>query len=275
MYGAIIGDIAGSFYETLEYKAHENNDVRSSLEKVMVIYGLPLFNKLSSCTDASILTCAVADAILSNSSYEEKLKEYGLRELSLSNSKGFGKDFVSWLKGNHQGTSYGNGCAMRIGPVGYLFDTLEDVKNETYKATFLSHNHPESLRAAEAISTSIFLLRKGMNKEKLKEYIEDNYYSFNFDMDKLIKRYKFTYKASDSVPQAIYCFLESQNFEDAIRKAISIGGDSDTIACITGSLAEAYYGVPEDLIEIVRPYLKDYMLPVLERFYQKPKINKL
>lgn len=274
MYGAIIGDVVGSYYEVLEINAEKRKTIRSYMERVIIMDRLvPLFTKYSSCTDDSILTCAIADAILSNSSYENKLKEYGLREINLGldiyGRSRFGKGFVEWLKSYYQGKSYGNGCAMRISPIGFLYNDINKIKEESYKATITSHNHIESIKCSEAVAVSIYLLRTGTTKEELKKIIENNYFSLNYDIDDLRMNYKFTSKAIDSVPQAIYCFLKSNDFEQAIRLALSIGGDSDTIATITGSLAEAYYGVPTELIEKVKPYIKDYMFPVIEKFYDK------
>ena len=197
------------------------------------------------------------------------LKYYAKQEINLGKDiygrSRFGKGFVEWVNSNTQGTSYGNGASMRISPVGFLFNTLEEVKQETYKATIPSHNHQESILCAEAVATSIFLLRNGISKEELKEYIENNYFKLDYDLEKLRRNYKFSSKSIDSVPQAIYAFLESNSFEETIRNAISIGGDTDTIACIAGSLAESYYGIPENLLEQVKPYLKDYMKELLEK----------
>lgn len=276
MYGAIIGDVAGSYYEILEARARKNKQIRSYMEKTMILdKNIPLFTEKSSCTDDSILTIAIMDAKLNNKDYKETLKEFGLRELELGkdiyNRGRFGKGFVKWLTGDYEGDSYGNGCAMRISSIGFLCNSLEEVKEESYKATIPSHNHEESIKCAEAVAVSIFLLRSGLAKEKLKEYIENNYFKLDYNLDDLRLNYLFTSRAIDSVPQAIYCFLESKDFENAIRISLSIGGDSDTIAAITGALAEAYYGVPEDLIEKVNPYLRDYMNPVLEKYYGKNK----
>ena len=276
MYGAIIGDVAGSYYEILEARARKNKQIRSYIEKTMILdKNIPLFTEKSSCTDDTILTIAIMDAKLNNKDYKETLKEYGLRELELGkdiyNRGRFGKGFVKWLTGDYEGDSYGNGCAMRISSIGFLCNSLEGVKEESYKATIPSHNHEESIKCAEAVAVSIFLLRSGLPKEKLKEYIENNYFKLDYNLDDLRLNYLFTSRAIDSVPQAIYCFLESKDFENAIRISLSIGGDSDTIAAITGALAEAYYGVPEDLIEKVNLYLRDYMNPVLEKYYGKNK----
>lgn len=269
MLGAIIGDVVGSYYEVLEVKEIKNGH-RSYNDRIKILdQNTPLFTENSSVTDDSILTFAIYKAIKENKPYEEMLKYYAKQEINLGKDmygrSRFGKGFVEWVNSNTQGTSYGNGASMRISPVGFLFNTLEEVKQETYKATIPSHNHQESILCAEAVATSIFLLRNGISKEELKEYIEKNYFKLDYDLEKLRRNYKFSSKSIDSVPQAIYTFLESNSFEETIRNAISIGGDTDTIACIAGSLAESYYGIPENLLEQVKPYLKDYMKELLEK----------
>ena len=269
MLGAIIGDVVGSYYEVLEVKEIKNGR-RSYEERIKILdQNTPLFTENSSVTDDSILTFAIYKAIKENKPYEEMLKYYAKQEIDLGKDmygrSRFGKGFVEWVNGNTEGTSYGNGASMRISPVGYLFDTLEEVKKETYKATIPSHNHEESLLCAEAVSTSIFLLRNGMSKEELKKYIEENYFKLDYDLEDLRRNYRFSSKSINSVPQAIFTFLESNSFEETIRNAISIGGDTDTIACIAGSLAESYYGIPEEIITQVKPYLKDYMLEILDK----------
>lgn len=275
MLGAIIGDVVGSYYEVLEVKEIKNGH-RSYEERIKILdQNTPLFTENSSVTDDSILTFAIYKAIKENKPYEEMLKYYAKKEIDLGKDmygrSRFGKGFVEWVNGNTEGTSYGNGASMRISPVGYLFDTLEEVKQESYKATIPSHNHEESILCAEAVSTSIFLLRNGMSKEELKEFIEKNYFKLDYDLEDLRKNYKFSSKSINSVPQAIFTFLESNSFEETIRNAISIGGDTDTIACIAGSFAESYYGIPQELLEQVKPYLKDYMKELLdkEKVFQK------
>lgn len=275
MLGAIIGDVVGSYYEVLEVKEIKNGH-RSYEERIKILdQNTPLFTEHSSVTDDSILTFAIYKAIKENKPYEEMLKYYAKQEIDLGKDmygrSRFGKGFVEWVNGNTEGTSYGNGASMRISPVGYLFDTLEEVKQESYKATIPSHNHEESILCAEAVSTSIFLLRNGMSREELKEYIEKNYFKLDYDLEDLRRNYKFSSKSINSVPQAIFAFLESNSFEETIRNAISIGGDTDTIACIAGSLAESYYGIPQELLEQVKPYLKDYMKELLdkEKVFQK------
>lgn len=281
MLGAIIGDIAGSYYEVLEIQEKKNNKKNRSYEERIKILDekIPLFTNSSSVTDDSILTCAIYDAIRNDKDYEKYLKEYGLREISLGcdqyGRSRFGKGFVDWLENKKEGNSFGNGAAMRISPVGYFFETLEEVKTESKKATIPSHNHEESIKAAEAVAVSIFLLRKGMTKEELKTYLEKNYYDLNYDLEDLQRNYSFSSKASNSVPQALYIFSISNSFEDSIRKAISIGGDADTIAAIVGSLSEAYYGISEELKKQTRPYLKDYMYNLLkDKYYEKEKTRE-
>lgn len=269
MLGAIIGDVVGSYYEVLEVKEIKNGH-RSYEERIKILdKNTPLFTENSSVTDDSILTFAIYKAIKENKPYEEMLKYYAKQEIDLGKDmygrSRFGKGFVEWVNSNTEGTSYGNGASMRISPVGYLFDTLEEVKQETYKATIPSHNHEESILCAEAVSVSIFLLRNGITKEELKKYIEENYFKLDYDLEDLRRNYKFSSKSISSVPQAIFTFLESNSFEETIRNAISIGGDTDTIACIAGSLAESYYGIPVELLEKVKPYLKDYMKELLEK----------
>ena len=282
MLGSIIGDIVGSYYEVLEIQELKNHKRNRSYEERIKILdeNTPLFTENSSVTDDSILTCAIYDAIKNgNNEYEKYLKIYGLREVNLGldqyGRSRFGSGFVDWLKSNKEGNSFGNGAAMRISPVGYCFDTLEEVEAESRKATTPSHNHEDSIKAAEAVAVSIFLLRNGMTKEEVIGYIKDNYYDLNYDLEDLQRNYSFSSKASNSVPQALYIFAISNSFEDSIRKAISIGGDTDTIAAIVGSISESYYGIPEDLKQQAKPYLKDYMYELLkDRYFQKEKTRE-
>ena len=278
MLGAIIGDVAGSDLEVQEIKTKKEGNKRSYKDRIKIMdKNTPLFNDKCETTDDSCLTVAIADAILNNIPYEEALKKYGKKELEYGLDKygrnRFGQGFTNWLNGNSKNDSYGNGCAMRISPVGFLFNDIEEVKEQSRLATISSHNNLESIKCAEMIAVSICLLKNGLSKEYVRNYVKINYPYFNldFNLEYLRHNYTFTARAIDSVPQALFCFFESNDFEDAIRKALSIGGDADTIACITGSLAEAHYGIPEELKEQVKPYLKDYMVPIIEQFYKKEK----
>lgn len=272
MLGAIIGDVAGSYIEVLEVNEIKNGH-RSYDERIKILdKEYPLFDDKCSCTDDSILTVAIYDAIVNGDhNYEKYLREYGLREVNdgvdVYGRSRFGRGFVSWLEGDFQGESFGNGAAMRVSPVGYLFDTLEDVKEHARLATIPSHNHIDAIKGAEAIAVSIFLLRTGHSKEDVLGYVKNNYYELDYDLDELQRNNTFSSKSSVAVPQALFVFFSSNGFEDSIRKALSIGGDSDTIACMVGSLSEAYYGVDDKLKERVKPYLKDYMVELLGKRY--------
>lgn len=265
MIGAIIGDVVGSVYETLEYNSKEEKRSYEDRMKIMD-NNTPLFLKESVVTDDSVLTVAVMDAIINNKKYDDKLKEYAIREINEGRNR-FGSGFLRWVNGENKIPSIGNGCAMRISPVGFLFNDLDTIKEESRKVTITSHNNDDCIKCAEAIAVSIYLLRKGMDKDSLRKYIIDNYFDLDYDLEDLRHNYTFEVSAIKSVPQAIYCFLESNDFEDGIRKAISIGGDSDTIACIVGALSETYYGVSNEMIKQVEQYLLDYMKPILVKVY--------
>lgn len=281
MLGAIIGDIIGSYYEVLEVEEKKKNKQNRSYEERIKILDrkIPLFTEECSVTDDSILTCAIYDAIKNNNDYEKYLREYGLKEKNLGNDKygrsRFGKGFIEWLENKKEGNSYGNGAAMRISPVGFCFDNIEEVKKQARLATIPSHNHEEAITSAEAVAVSIFLLRQGMTKEDVTKYVQANYYGLDYTLENLQKNYTFTSKASESVPQALYIFSIANDFEDSIRKAISIGGDTDTIAAIVGSLSEAYYGIPENLKQQAKSYLKDYMYDLLkDKYFEKEKVRE-
>lgn len=276
MLGSIIGDIIGSIYEVKEIEAIKNNKdkKRSYNERIEILnQDTSLFTVDCSYTDDSILTIAIADAILNNKEYEECLRYYGLKELNLGldvyGRSRFGSGFVKWLQSNEQGDSFGNGSAMRISPIGYLFDTEKEIKENVIKATIPSHNNIDAIKGAEAVAMSIYMARCGRLKEEIKDYIEKKYYKLDFNLEDLQNNYRFSSKCSNSVPQALFCFFESTNFEDAIRKSISIGGDSDTIACIVGGISEAYYGIPETIKKEVSKYIPSYIKIIIKQFYLK------
>ena len=276
MLGSIIGDIAGSYYEVLEIGGKRNYNERIKIMDKSV----PLFDSNSSPTDDSILTCAIMDAILNAGDYEEYLRKYSLSEikegLDMYGRSRFSPGFVKWVLGEREGNSFGSGAAMRVSSVGFLFGDLSTVVNEARRSSLPSHNNIEAIKSAEAVASSIFLLRNGISKDDLKKYIEDNYYKLDYDLEELRMNHRFSPKASNTVAEAIFVFLESDDFEDAIRKSISIGGDADTIAAICGGLAEAHYGIPLNIVEMVKPYLKDYMYDLLkDRYFNKKNTKKL
>ena len=251
MIGAIAGDIIGSVYEWHNTKTTD----------------FPLFDPRCTFTDDTVLTIAVADAILTRGDYGEKLKEW----YRLYPDSGYGSGFRRWAKSaGRQGTSLGNGSAMRVSPVGFAFNTLEDVLEEARKSAFPSHSHPEGIKGAQSIASAIFLARTGNSKDEIKSYIQTTFgYDLARTLNEIRPRYRFDATCPGSVPEAITAFLESNNFEDAIRKAISLGGDSDTIACIAGSIAEAFYGIPEEIRSRTLEELDDQLTKVVESFVGK------
>lgn len=282
MLGAIIGDIVGSHYEVLEINAKQNNpDKKRSYEERISILNpeVDLFTEQCSYTDDSVLTIAIASSIISDKDYESSLRKYGTKEISLGLDKygrsRFGRGFVNWLQDNKEGNSYGNGGAMRISPVGFYFNDIKSILEETKLATIPSHNHDDAITGAQAVTAAIYFARKGYSKKDIKTLLEFYFdYNLNFSLSKLQHNYKFSSRTSESVPQAIFCFLESSSFEDAIRKSVSIGGDSDTIAAITGSISEAYYGIPEELKEKALSFLPPEYIKIVKDFYEELELRK-
>lgn len=251
--GALAGDIIGSVYEF------------SSQKK----YDFPLFRKSSKITDDSVLTLAVADAIVNKHSYLECIREYALAYPD----SGFGGYFREWMYSNDPRpyNSFGNGSAMRVSAVGWAFKTVEEVLREAEKSAVVTHNHPEGIKGAQAIAMSIFLARKGESKEKIKQEIISRFgYNLDETIDEIRPSYKFNETCQETVPQAIIAFLESQDFEDAIRTAISLGGDADTLAAITGSIAEVYYGgIPEEIAIEVQKRTPLELWDIVEQFSEQ------
>jgi ADP-ribosylglycohydrolase len=230
--GAIAGDIIGSVYERKRIKTKD----------------FPLFGQGCTFTDDSVLTIALAEAILTDVSYEKLMRDYYHRYPH----SGYGSLFRRWALHVDSGpyNSFGNGAAMRISPVGFAFDTLEDVLWRARLYTEITHNHPEGIKGAQATASAIFLARTGCSKKEIKHYIER---SFDYDLSRTLEEirpgYHFDPTCQGSVPEAIISFLEAENYEDAIRNAVSLGGDSDTLACIAGGIAQAFYRDIPDFIE--------------------------
>lgn len=281
MLGNIIGDVAGSYIEVLEIDAIKTEEKKRKYEDRIKILdkNIPLFNDKCSCTDDSNLTCAIADAVMNNKDYKKTLKEYALNDIKQGLDKygrnRYGSGFISWVMGENEGNSYGNGAAMRIAPIGYIFNDLDTIKKHVRLATIPSHNNEEAIKGAEIVAITILLARNKYTKEEIKKYIEDNYCRLDFELEKLQKNYKFSSKCSNTVPQALYCFLISNNFEDAIRKSISIGGDSDTIACIVGGISEAFYGIPKYIKDEIQKFIPEHIKCILNQFYSKTEVKKL
>jgi ADP-ribosylglycohydrolase len=166
--------------------------------------------------------------------------------------------------------SFGNGSAMRVSPVAWAYDDLETVLSEAKKSAEVTHNHPEGIKGAQATAASIYLARKGKSKSEIKKFVEENFnYLLDYDLEDLRENYNFNETCQQTVPQAIFTFLISDDFEDSIRKAIYIGGDSDTLACINGSIAEAFYGIPQSIIHSILLKLDDHLLSIVNKFSEK------
>ena len=275
MLGAITGDTVGSIYEF--------NNTKD--------YNFTLFNSESGYTDDSVMTVAVACWLLTEPEHTyQGLEDIMVRfaENCPSPMGGYGTGFWYWLfnpeslhpfdgkygkspyrslHGRHPYGSFGNGSAMRVSAVGWFFDTLDETERVAAISAAITHNHPEGIKGAQATAAAIFLARTGKTKEEIRDYIEQTY---GYDLHKSWEYWHPIYSWEDScqgtVPQALIAFLDSTDFEDAIRKAVSLGGDSDTLACITGGVAEAFYGgVPEEISQKVLKKLPKEFIEVLER----------
>lgn len=259
MKGAIIGDIIGSAYEFSEMK-----DVN-----------FEFFSRKSFFTDDSIMTVAVAEALLSGKEGEE-LKDELIDSMKNWGRKypgaGFGGTFIKWiLTGNREAYgSYGNGSAMRVSPAGWLYDTMEETLEKAKMTAEVTHNHPEGIKGAQAVAACIFLGRNGASKDEIRKFVEDTFdYPLNRTCDEIRKDYCFDVTCMGSVPESIIAFLEGNDFEECVRLSVSLGGDADTTGAITGSIAEAFYGGIGSLDDKIYEYVDDdKMLSVIERFYE-------
>lgn len=231
MIGAIVGDVIGSYYEAVPTKQ----------------YDFELLQEDSRFTDDTVLSVAVADWILSGQELVDLFHQYFARYPQA----GYGMSFTFWAAGQKREPygSWGNGSAMRVSPIGWAFDSLEDVLDYAKKSAEVTHDHPEGIRGAQAVAAAVWLARKGNGKSQIKQCIEEDMgYDCSRKLDDIRQSYAFDVSCAGSVPESIIAFLESQSYEDAIRNAISLGGDSDTLACMAGAIAEAYYGgVPDRL----------------------------
>lgn len=256
MLGAIAGDIIGSSYEWRPTKSLD----------------FELFTPQSTPTDDTILTIAVADCILHGKEYAVTFKEYGRRYPHA----GYGGMFLRWLSSDslEPYNSFGNGSSMRVSSVGFAFSSLDIVLREAEKSAAVTHNHPEGIKGAQAIAASIFLAKSGQSKEQIREYVMESFsYNLNQTLDEIRPWYRFDETCQGSVPQAIIAFLESNDYEDAIRKAVSLGGDSDTLACMAGGIAHAYYKfILEYIVKKARGFLDKDLLAVVDEFSERYRL---
>jgi len=227
------------------------------------------------------MTLAIAKAILHSKSDYSDLSSLSIKYMQEVGrnypSCGYGGSFGLWVFSNNPKpyNSFGNGAAMRVSPVGFVAKSLDQAISLSKKVTEVTHNHPEGIKGAEATAFAIYLARNGYNINDIKNYIDKHYYKMNFTLDEIRDTYKFNETCQDTVPQAIMAFLESTSFEDAIRNAISIGGDSDTLAAITGGIAEACYGIPKEIRNKALTYLDKRLLNILLDFENKYGINSI
>lgn len=230
--GAIAGDVIGSVYE---FCPHRGTDIK-------------LFYTDSCFTDDTVMTVAVAKWLLEGGDLVKTMQEYGRKYPNA----GYGQRFAFWLASPNPEpyNSWGNGSAMRVSPVGWAFETLEETLDVAKQTAEVSHNHPEGIKGAQATAACVFLARKGYKKREIREYIERTFgYDLKRSCDKIRPEYRYDESCQGSVPESIICFLESYDFESCIRLAVSLGGDADTMAAIAGGIAEAYYGSVPDYIE--------------------------
>ena len=263
MYGALLGDIIGSPYEF--DRGNKSKD-------------FPFFDRGARFTDDSVMTIAVADAIMKAKENGAINSEAEFKDILIDSmhdwghshpNSGYGQRLFRWLisKSREPYNSWGNGSAMRGSAAGWTAETLDEAEKLARWTAEVTHNHPEGIKGAEATAAAIFLSRDGMDKEYIKDYIIGRFdYDLDRTCDEIRPDYHHVESCQETVPEAIVSFLEAESFEDTLRNAISLGGDTDTLACIAGSIAEAYYGVPQELKAECEARLPEDMLAVLHRF---------
>ena len=256
MIGAIIGDIVGSRFEWHNHRSKE----------------FELFTSKCFATDDSIMTLAIGEALMRSQSDWSDLGAQAVRCMQGIGRPypncGYGGRFHRWIYSDHPHPyrSYGNGAAMRVSACGFVAGSLDEAKILSKTVTEVTHNHPEGVKGAEATTVAIYMARSGSSMAEIRELIDREYYPMNFTLDEIRPTYRFNETCQGTVPQALMAFFESTCFEDAIRNAISVGGDSDTLAAITGGVAQAYYGVPGELYDQAIEYLDPSLLDILQRF---------
>lgn len=268
MIGAILGDMIGSPYEF--DMGNKSKD-------------FPLFSRNSTYTDDSVMTIAVCEAFMEvpKGASDEAIKTalcHSMRKYGkIYPYAGYGGMFRQWLSNPTMEAygSFGNGSAMRVSSVAWLFDSIEEVQHAARLSAEVTHNHPEGIKGAEATASAIFLARTGHSKKEIREYIEDEFhYSLNRTCDEIRPSYHHVESCQETVPEAITAFLEGNSFEDVIRTAVSLGGDCDTLTAIAGSIAEGYYGVPDNLISECKSRLPDKLLRVVSEFVEWRIVNR-
>ena len=261
MLGAILGDIVGSPYE-FDHNNYKHKD-------------FPLLSEKSHFTDDTVMTVAVARGLIVGKGIPERTFEETKSEMRIWGETyphaGYGGMFRRWLRAEHPQPygSFGNGSAMRAAAAGWLFDTLDKTLEMAKVTAEVTHNHPEGIKGAQATAAAIFLARTGHSKPEIRQYVEQTFgYDLSRTCDEIRPGYRHVETCQQTVPEAILAFLESTGFEDALRNAVSLGGDSDTLACITGGVAEAFYGIPQELQQETLKRLPEEMRAAYELFRQ-------
>lgn len=259
MYGAIAGDMIGSVYEFNSIKTTE----------------FPLFSRRSHFTDDTVMTVAVAEALMKTADLSDlaavraavvkSMQRWGRKY----HDAGFGGTFYHWLDKRDPKPygSFGNGSAMRVSSVGWLAGDADQVKELARATADVTHDHPEGVKGAQATAAAIYMARKGKTKDEIRKVIEDEYgYDFSRSLAEIRPHYHFEVSCQKSVPEAILCFFEGDSYESVVRNAVSLGGDADTQAAIAGAIAEAYYGIPEEIVKEARSRLPEDMRSVADAF---------
>jgi ADP-ribosylglycohydrolase len=253
MIGAIAGDIIGAPYEGRPIKTKK----------------FSLFSSKSEFTDDTVLTVAVADVLLNGGDYAQTLRRYSRRYPKA----GYGRNFIKWFEADDAGpnNSYGNGAAMRVAPIGWFCDSIDSVMEEAKKSAVATHNHPQAIKGAQAIAVAVFLARQKKSRKGICTHIEKQFcYNLSRKLNNIRPKYRYDVSCQGSVPESIIAFLESSSFDDAVRNAVSLGGDSDTQAAMAGCIAEAFYGgVPEAIKKQVFIRLDKNLGDVTKTFAQQ------
>ena len=253
MLGAVAGDIIGSVFE----------------RHGITVKKFPLFTESSHFTDDTVMTVATAHCLLTGAGYAEAYRHFG----QAHPNRGYGGDFRKWIFNPQKGPyySFGNGSAMRVSPVGFACGSIEDVLTEARRSAEVTHNHPEGVKGAQAVALAVYLARTGAAKSDIRREISERFgYNLNRRWDDIRGEYVFDVTCQGSVPEAIIALLESESVEDAIRNAISLGGDADTQACIAGGIAEAFHGgVPPAIEAEVRLRLPEDFIAITNAFYAR------
>ena len=268
MLGAIIGDMVGAPYEFDRGGKTKN---------------FPLWSSESEYTDDSVMTTAIAQALLkAKDGSEEEIKAEVINSMrkwgNFYPEAGYGRMFYKWLRDENPRpyNSFGNGSAMRVSSVGWVYDNITRTQEVARYTAEVTHNHPEGIKGAQAAASAIFLARTGHTKQEIKEYIVREFrYDLSRSCDEIRPGYFHVETCQGTVPEAITAFLEGNSFEDVIRTAVSLGGDSDTLTCIAGAMAEAYYGIPKEIIEECRRRLSDDFVEVINRAYSEMYMKEI